>query len=557
VHAGLRGAIEFAGSADFVNGCIEPLARVTLSIDGNPVLVGGDGIAWERESGWIPSFASRAGDISLRGVICAPFGKGADVSGVVVLVNVENRGHLPVSVELGIAGALGHRQLRIRTPRPFEDAHRVTEGSSRSVILDGSSPQSPVAIAVGADAESAISVEQSDLPHWSINETATLGPRESIERAFFLAAAQERDGAQAALAAMRRIGGAELVAATRKALREAEPSTGSASADRIVSRHAYFSCFCSVARAVDDAHFYLMRSRMPWNGNGMTIRDWEALMWIHPACQLIDRNLARDVLLRACDLHGYAPGSGVHYIDGAMFEPGFSLEGAAAFPIAVDEYIAQSGDEKIVEDPLIADSMYNAYDDISARRDEQHALYSTEVNPDGSVPEFPYTAHGNAVAALGLDVLKRILDEKTAEKVEDAATVRAALLRHFSSGGAGKQVLVRSTDLKGSVSATPAPSMYWLPYFDVLSREDSTFRRTVRPMESSSEAQVFARCARLLGPNGADALEWLRRAPLDNGVACETVDEEGRVTSNGGDSALSGLIAYTVWYAVHALGVKI
>jgi hypothetical protein len=63
-------------------------------------------------------------------------------------------------------------------------------------------------------------------------------------------------------------------------------------------------------------------------------------------------------------------------------------------------------------------------------------------------------------------------------------------------------------------------------------------------------------CARLLGPDASAVLDWLRRAPLDNGLAAEVVDGDGRAVANGGDAALSGLLAYTVWYAVHALGVR-
>jgi len=50
-------------------------------------------------------------------------------------------------------------------------------------------------------------------------------------------------------------------------------------------------------------------------------------------------------------------------------------------------------------------------------------------------------------------------------------------------------------------------------------------------------------------------LLWLRRAPLHLGLAAEEVDATGRATGNGTDAALGGLLAYSVWYAVHALGV--
>ena len=98
-------------------------------------------------------------------------------------------------------------------------------------------------------------------------------------------------------------------------------------------------------------------------------------------------------------------------------------------------------------------------------------------------------------------------------------------------------------------------SMYWLPYYDLMSRDDSIYRRTVKRIEEGETDQLVIRCARLVGPSGKDALEWLRRAPLDGGLAAEIVDQDGRAVANGGDAALSGLIAHTVWYAAHALGV--
>ncbi|MFN8667284.1 MAG: hypothetical protein U0164_08770 [Gemmatimonadaceae bacterium] len=43
--------------------------------------------------------------------------------------------------------------------------------------------------------------------------------------------------------------------------------------------------------------------------------------------------------------------------------------------------------------------------------------------------------------------------------------------------------------------------------------------------------------------------------PLHDGLAAEKIDHDGKATANGGDASLAGLLAYTLWYAVHALGV--
>lgn len=560
VHAQSRGAIEFAGNAGFLDGTGAPLARITVTVNGETRLLGSEGITWERDLGWLPGFNCRLGDLALRGTIVAPHGKNADVSGAVIALTLENRGTASLSLAIGLEGVLGHRQLRIRTPREFTDGHSASRGTAQSIVLEGRSAESPVAMAIGGEGDFDVGLRDGASPAWSLARDVTLDAGESHSLAFHMAVAPERDGAEAVLGVMRRRGADALVAATRKALAQMEPATGIASADRLIGRHVFFAYFCAVARAIDDAHVYVVRSRVPWNGRGLTIRDWDALMWVLPAVQLADQSLARELLLRVCELHGYAPGDGVHYLDGSMFEPGFSLEGAGAYPIAVDAYIVASSDDKVVEEPLLADSLYGSYEDIEARRHPQLSLYATEVNPDGTVPPFEYTMHGNAVAALALDILKHTLDEKTSEKVQDSSVVRAALMRHFTVQGAtGKSVLAAAVDLAGKTALEdqPSGSMYWLPYYDLLPRDESVYRRTVKPLQAQTPGELVVRCARMLGPSGSESLDWLRRAPLDGGFAAETVDDEGRATGNGGDAALSGLVAYAAWYSVHVLGAKI
>jgi hypothetical protein len=311
-----------------------------------------------------------------------------------------------------------------------------------------------------------------------------------------------------------------------------------------------------VGRALDDAHFYLVRTRVPWHSRGVTVREWEALMWTLPAIQLADPPLARELLLRACELHGYSPGMGVRYLDGTLFEPGFSLEGAAAYAIAVDRYIRETTDEQIVEEPVIAETLYGSHEDVRVRRHEDVPLYSTEVAPAGGPTPFPYTLHGNAVVALALDVFRRTLDEETSKNVEDPDAVRAAMQRHFTRERDGKDIFMAAINLAGEAVADddPAASVTWLPMYDATDRSDSAFRRTVRTLEGEPRVLV-QQLGRLIGPDATDVLRWLRRAPLANGLAAQEVDAQGLAVADGGDASLAGLMAYTAWYAVHALGI--
>ena len=556
LHRGTRSAIEFAGGAGFVSGDGPPLLRLRLRVGGTEQPFADAPMVWERALGWLPTFTWSLGEITVRGTVFAPFGRDSDVAGAVYALSMENRGTADIVATFGAQGTLGHRQLRVRSDRPFEDAHAVVEVEG-DVILGGRAAASIVAVAIGADGAAEVAVTAGDTPTYSIERTITAPAGGRAQLAFYLAAGPEPDGARASMEVLRRRGWKDLLRDTREALQSLEQSTGHESLDGLINRNLLFAYFYGVGRALDDAHYYLVRSRVPWHGRGVTVRDWEALTWTLPAIQLCDPPLARELLLRACELHGYAPGRGVHYFDGTMFAPGFCLEGAAAYALAVDRYIRDTNDDHIVDEPIVADTLYLAADDLGTRRDRNVPLYSTEIVPGGEPAPHPFTLHGNAVVAQALDVLRRTLDEETSRALEDPDAVRAALRRHFAAEQGGKSVFASSTDLAGhyGFADDAVGSSLWLPLYEAVERHDSTYRRTVKSVTSPPH-ELARECARLLGPDSSAVLQWFRRAALDGGYAAEIVDVEGRAQLNGGDASLSGLLAWTAWYAVHALGER-
>ncbi len=554
LHRGARAAVEIAGSAGFINAEGPPLLKPVIEIDGAQQDLTAGTMAWERAAAWLPTFTCTLGDLVVRGSIFAPYGRDVDVAGAVYVFAVENRGAVAHDVVVRMDGTLGHRQLRVRTARPAEDAPRVSKSAGGLVLLEGSAQPGLVALAFGADgaAETTVSGES-----FSVARAIHVPAAGTAQAAFYLAAGPERDGAEATAAVLQRRGWRALLSGTRDALQQLEQSTGVDAIDRLINRNLLFAYFYGVARALDDAHYYLVRTRAPWHSAGVTVRDWDALMWTLPAVQLADTGLARELLLRMCELHAYAPGRGVHYFDGTLFEPGFALEGVAAYPIAVDRYIRDTGDDAIVDEPAIGDALYLAGDDLKDRRDARVPLYSTDVTTAGAAAAYPFTLHANAAVAQALEILRRTLDEQSAREVEDPAAVRAAIKRHFSNDRDPKGRLASAIDLAGhrSEDDVASASVFWIPMFEALDRQDSLYRRTVKSIDSDPSILV-RQIGRLLGPDGPSVLEWLRRAPLHDGVAAEIVDESGMAVGNGGDAALSGLLASTAWHAMHVLGMK-
>ncbi|MDQ3698519.1 MAG: hypothetical protein M3373_10930 [Gemmatimonadota bacterium] len=556
LHRGARASVEVAGSESFLDGAGPALLRPVLRIGGKEQDLARRGLAWERALNWLPTFTCSLDTLIIRGTIFAPYGRDADVAGAVYAVGFENRSAAEVRATLSAEGLLGHRQIRVRTPRPAVDRHRVSLAED-VVLLEGTALPGLVAIAVAADGEARVTLGEDGSGTFALEREITIPAEGRASAAFYVAAGPDRDGAEAAVGVMRRRGWSELLTGTREALQSLDQTVGNDSIDRLINRNLLFAYFYGAGRALDDAHYYFVRTRAPWHSLGVTARDWEALSWTLPAIQLADASLARELLLRACELHGYAPGTGVHYLDGTLFEPGFSLEGAASFALAADRYIRETGDDQVVEEPALADALYNSADDLASRRDEHVPLYTTELTVAGVPASYPFTLHGNAVAAQALEVLRRTLDEETSRGIPDPDAVRAALRRHFAVERDGRVTLASAIDLAGHSTTDDGASgaALWLPLYGAIERHDSVYRRTVKGIGAEPRALV-EQCARLMGPEAGDVLRWLRRAPLDNGLAAETVDADGRAVADGGDAALSGLLAWSVWYAIHALGAR-
>jgi hypothetical protein len=553
LHRGARAAVEFSGGAEFLTGAAPALAKPVLHVNGVPVDLSKHAMAWERGQQWLPTFTTTVDSLVIRGTIFAPFGRDVDVAGAVYALSVENRGTASAQVTFGLEGTLGHRQLRVRTPRAIPGDHRATETGGGEVVLEGDDAPGFATLAVAGDEGTVAAVTGS---RYALTRERVVKGGQRGETAFYIGAGPERDGALATVGVLRQRGWKNLLTGTRETLRVFDQTTGIEWIDSLITRHLLFAYFYSVGRGLDDAHYYVVRSRAPWSSRGVTIRDWEALTWTIPAVQMVDSQLARELILRMCEVHGYAPGHGVNYLDGTLFAPGFTLEGASAYAIATDRYIRDSGDDQIVEEAILADTLYLSSDDLADRRDGEHPLYHADVTLGGA-PSTNFSAHANAAVALALDCLKRTLDEKEADELQDPEAVRAALRTHFMVGDATKAVFASSIEMDGPGvrEDDPSASTLWMPLLEAVDRTDSVYRRTAKAVQGGSPV-LEQQLARLMGPDAGAVLEWLRRASLDRGFAAELVDPDGAATGGGADAALSGLLAYVVWISVNSHGVR-
>lgn len=558
-----------------------PLLRPEIREAGQPLALGE--LSWERLDRWIPRFrAELATGLVLEGTICTPGGVELVVPGGVYLLELTNRGSGERELELGVAGEWHSSTRTILSTRTLSARNRVARGpggAGLALELGGEPGLAALALLAGSaeafyEEHEAASGEAVSL---RIGRRIRIAPGQRATFALYLAVAPERDGALARAADLRHRGAPELIRLGRLALAQLARRTSEPTLGAILNRNLLFNAFYAVARAIDDERLYPVISRSPLADQGAVFRERDALLWSLPALRLADANLARELLLRAFEQFSHRPGAHLHYIDGNLLSTSFALDQFCAYPIALDEYVRETGDTTLLEEPIIGEVL-GELDDLIA--DHLHAeifLGATELLPSGDRPAQPYVTYDNVLLWACCSALGRLLPATGgapplhgATAAEEAA---AAIWRYCVAEVDGLRVLACSTDLAGEAAIydDPEGSLLSLPYLGFCDADDPVWHNTVEFLHSDAypfwlggheypgfgsrrhpaQANLAALCAGLLGPRRADALATLRRLSFAGGVASLWYDPRSGVSSDGlHHAAAAGLLAWTLSLAV-------
>src|SRR5690606_29295504 len=87
----------------------------------------------------------------------------------------------------------------------------------------------------------------------------------------------------------------------------------------------------------------LLTSRSPRYYVSAAYWDRDSLLWSLPALLLVEPAVAREALLYAFQVQRRNFGIHSRYIDGVVLEPGLELDEVCAPVLALDHYLAQTG----------------------------------------------------------------------------------------------------------------------------------------------------------------------------------------------------------------------
>ena len=556
LHMASRGLIDLRG------GQLEPLMRPFVAQQGVEAELGG--FEWSRLGYWYPRFAARAGALGLEGVILTPVGE----RGFGYRLRLTNNGAETVETAFGLRGQTGSAWHCVNVDKPIEGAlNCYVSGWSGLPVFEQMCGVPLFALAPICEGECRAEFEPAGEGWlWRLERTVRLAPGESAEFTAWWGLGLEEVSAVTSARELQRRGWDWELRRSLAWLAQRSLDLGDEALTRLYNTNLFFCIFFSTGRTLDTEELVLVTSRSPRYYVSAAYWDRDSLLWSFPAVLDADAALAREML-------GYVFGRqrrniGVHsrFIDGTVLEPGFELDELMAPVLALERYVGATCDRSVLADPDVLRGIDGILRKLDAERAEDCELYETFLQPTDDERVYPYITYDNVLVWRALRALGRLFERP--ELTERAERVRRAIYDNCIFDGA----FAWSVDLAGGhdVYDEPPGSLLLLPYYGFCAWDDPVYLKTAEMIRSPDYAYSFAGCEiaeigcphaphpwllsignSLLCGRSGEALEHLRRTRLDNGIACESVDEHtGECTTGEAFATCAGFICHALRRAI-------
>jgi uncharacterized protein len=593
LHFGMNGLLNFDGGQS-------ALLQPQLEVDGVNLLVPG-ALAWQREHDWLPRFRAERGELVGSGFyLCPP-----EQRGFVLVLAVHNPSNGTHTVRVGLTLNWARVLHTINRTNALAGSRcLVPESWYRIPVLEYRAPEPKLALAVcalGPGLERRAWVDGHEVKAPLDNDPSTrslvsekeirlewsasteLGPGQALELVFHIGLGLDEIGALASAEELRRIGRAELEQASlawlerrSRRLRRSVPE----GLTRLMNENAFFNRFFATGRTLDTEQVVCVTSRSPRYYVSGAYWDRDSLLWSFPSLLALDPAYAREALLGVFAVQRRNFGIHSRYINGSVLEPGFELDELCAPVLALARYIDATADGSLLKHAEVLDGLALFEQKLARERHPEYALYKTWLLPSDDPWPQRYVTYDNVLVWRALSDLARLEAQRghgqAAERLsKHARDVSIAILQHCVVEGPHGSMFAWSVDLEGNhrLYDEPPGSLLLLPHYGFCSNSDATWRRTrdwihSRDYEYSFVDKPFSEvgCAHakhpwvlaavnsLLAGEEARAVDFLCRARLDNGLACESVDENtGDAATGFAFATCAGFLAYGLW---HALGER-
>ena len=561
LHMGAKGMLELCGTQE------APLLAPFVQRAGSEMPL--EGLRWERLHSWIPRFTAELCGLALEGILLTPI----DERGFGWRLRATNR-ESAAEITLGLRGTWAQTLHSVNESKPVDaEKHLYPSGWNHCHVMDLRPGLSLFAFAPIYTEQPEHCPIRSQFErageeiHYCIERQQTLAAGETLELTVWFGLGFEEVSAATSAKELLRQGFAQELERTERWLSARERTVGDARLDEILNTNLFFSYFFGAGRTLDTEEFVLVTSRSPRYYVSAAYWDRDSLLWSFPAILLADPETARQMLhyvftrqIRNVGLHS-------RFIDGTLLEPGFELDELLAPVIALSRYVENTGDRTILQKPWMREGIERILTRLQSKHSTETALYETFLQPTDDLRRYPYLTYDNVLVWYSLRALAALFPEHAA-LAGTAEDVRSAIYAHCVREKDGERMFAWSVDLQGGwdIYDEPPGSLLLLPHFGFCGQDDPIWRHTAEVIRAKDYPYSFAGCPiaeigcphaphpwvlsianSLLSGSRGSARTHLLRCKLDNGIACESVDEfTGESATGEAFATCAGFLAYAI-----------
>ena len=567
------------------DGAVENISCLYMTLKGMIELKGRDGLlrpflkcdgkeirftpGWSRDHYWIPSFVSETEELLIRCIYLTPVGE----KGFVLRLEIHNISDTVREVLAGIQGSWDETLHTVNESISITEGKTVKQSGWNNMFVFQQIPGVPlIAFAPVVSDNQPFSHTNQGIEwkqngfSYSLYKSMHLQPDEETKLDFFFGLGYEEVAASAGAKEMLRQGFDALKDRTITWLAAREKHPKNEKIRTILNTNLFFAFFYASGRTLDTEELCMMTSRSPRYYVSAAYWDRDSLLWAYPAIVETDPVYAKELLLSIYSRQGRNFGIHSRYIDGTILEPGFEMDELCAPVIALNRYIKKVQDTSILKYPAVTDALESILQKLEQRKHPSCDLYETFLQPSDDMHHYPYLTYDNMLVWKTLHILSDLLGRPSL--AEQAEIVKAAILKHCVFEHNGKPVFAWSVDLKGNrdIYDEPPGSLQLFPFYGFCTEDDDIWQNTMFMIRDKSYPLSFADhpiaeigcqhaphpwilsiCNSLLAGFHEKALIHLQATAMDNGIACESVDEDTGVCTTGSAFATcAGFLAYAL-----------
>ena len=527
---------------------------------------------WSREHCWIPRFVSEEQKLRFTCTYLTPVGERA----LVLRLSVQNQSAEPRTIRFGTDGQWDQTLHEVNETTELTEGREAYESGWNHMFIFSQKPGLPLFAFAPCVADPQQFAEIDQQARWNRSDFAydiyretVLQPSETAVLDIPWGVGYEGVAASTSAKELLRQGFDAVYDRTVCWLSAREKPLADPKLHELLNTNLFFAFFYASGRTVDTEELCLMTSRSPRYYVSAAYWDRDSLLWAFPAILTVDAAYAREILTYVFTRQ--ARNFGVHsrFIDGTMLEPGFELDELCAPVIALDRYVEKTGDTAFAARPFVRDGLEEILRRMEAKKHPSVPMYETFLQPTDDMHNHIYLTYDNALVCYALRALAKLLNRP--ELAEEAERTRRAVYKHCVKEQNGRPFFAWSVDLNGhfDIYDEPPGSLLLLPFYGFCEESDPIWQNTAAMIRDESYPLSFAGhpiaeigckhaphpwilsiCNSLLSGHADSALLHLSRTPLDNGVACESVNEDTGLCETGEAFATcAGFLSYALYCA--------